>query len=80
MTKNFIGEKWATVKFDFYFTNNMLLEVSNFGQVRTFTKLADGKLLKGSNINGYRAITLKLFKPGTAAAQKRLVYFLKKKI
>lgn len=53
MTKNNSKEKWAVVKFNFKYTNNMRMEVSNLGRVRTFTKIADGKILKGSLLGGY---------------------------
>ena len=79
MATTLAAEKWATVKFDFNFTNNMRLEVSNLGRVRSFTKIADGKILKGSVINGYRVISMKLYKPRELKMEKRLS-FLKQQI
>lgn len=62
MIKNYPGEIWKEVKFDFDFANEYKLEVSNFGRVRTFNKLSNGNELKGSMINGYRIIRLKFFR------------------
>ena len=63
MDTDLTNEQWAEIKFDFEFTNQFRIEVSNFGRIRSFTKLGNGRLLKGSVINGYRIIRLKLFKP-----------------
>lgn len=63
MKKDFPGEQWKTVQFDFKFTNDCRIEVSNFGRIRTFNKMSDGNILKGSMINGYRIIRLKFFRP-----------------
>ena len=63
MLKDFPGEKWKEVKFDFEFTNNFTLKVSNFGRLQTRNRHADARILNGSSINGYRIIRLKLFKP-----------------
>lgn len=68
------NEKWKTVKFDFKFTNDMRIEVSNCGRVRTFTKVADGNILKGALVNGYRMIAFKLFRPRDSKAEKRFEY------
>jgi len=69
---NFDNETWKTVKFDFEFTNDFKLEVSNLGRVRTTNMMAEERLLKGSLINNYRVIVLKLYKPRAAKAEKRL--------
>lgn len=71
---NAINETWKTVKFDFEFTNDFKLEVSNLGRVRTTNKIAYERLLKGSLINNYRVIILKLYKPRTSKAEKRLLF------
>jgi hypothetical protein len=63
MIKDYPGEQWKTVRFDFDFTNDSRLEVSNFGRLRTFNKVSDGNLIKGSMINGYRIVRLKLYTP-----------------
>lgn len=74
MTTNYSGEKWKTVKFDFAFTNQGRIEVSNFGQIRTFNKLSDGNIINGSMINGYRIIRVKLYKPRDEKMQNKLDY------
>ena len=62
MTKDYPGENWKIVKFDFEFTNDMRMEVSNFGRVRSFNYVSDGNILNGSMINGYRILRMRLFK------------------
>lgn len=79
MTKNYPGEKWEVVKFDLEYTNKGRIEVSNFGQVRTFNNISDGNIIKGSMINGYRIIRLKLYKPRDEKMQNKLDY-LKRQI
>src|SRR4030095_2100813 len=78
MTKDYPGEQWKTVKFDFEFTNDFRLEVSNFGRLRTFNKISDGNVVNGSMINGYRIIRLKLYKPRDEKIQNRLDYLQQK--
>lgn len=56
-------EIWKPITFDFEFTNDCRLEVSNWGRVRSFNKVSDGRILKGSLTEGYKIIRLKLFKP-----------------
>jgi hypothetical protein len=72
MTKNYPGERWKTVAFDFEYTNDFRLEVSNFGRLRTFNKVSDGNIIKGSMINGYRIVRLKLYQPRDEKTQARL--------
>ena len=62
MTKDFPGEQWRTVQFDIEFTNTGRIEVSNFGRLRTFNKVSNGNLIKGSITSGYRIIRLKLYR------------------
>ncbi len=71
MNKDYPGEKWKTIVFDFNYTNEGRLEVSNFGRIRTFNKISDGKIIKGSMINGYRIIRLKLYQPREEKEQNR---------
>ena len=72
MVKSYPGEKWKVVKFDFDFTNDYILEVSNFGRLRSFNKTSDGDILKGTTINGYRIVRLKFYKPRNREVQLRL--------
>lgn len=74
MTKDYPGEKWKTLKFDFEYTNEGRIEVSNFGRLRSFNKLSDGNLVNGSMINGYKILRLKLYKPRDQTIQNRLDY------
>ncbi len=66
------GEKWKEVKFDFRFTNDYRLEISDSGRLRTFNKFSAGEILKGSTINGYRIIRLKLYKPKNKKMREQL--------
>ncbi|HEX5150347.1 MAG TPA: HNH endonuclease [Parafilimonas sp.] len=77
MVKDLPGEKWKEVKFDFDFTNNITLKVSNFGRLQTSNRYANGKLLNGSSINGYRIIRLKLFKPRLPKTQAAITQLQK---
>ncbi|HRN78764.1 MAG TPA: HNH endonuclease [Ferruginibacter sp.] len=63
MNNGYWLEQWKEVTFDFEFTNKYRLEVSNWGRVRTFTKLGDGRILGGSTTEGYRIIRLKFYSP-----------------
>lgn len=56
-------EIWKNVQFDFEYTNDYKLEVSNLGRLRSYNKLSDGNIVNGSMINGYRIVRLKFFKP-----------------
>jgi hypothetical protein len=51
----------ASLKFGFKITNQYRLQVSNLGNLRAFNKFSAGEILKGSTINGYRIIRLKLY-------------------
>lgn len=74
MTKDYPFEQWKTVKFDFEFTNDCRIEVSDFGRLRTFNKVSNGNIVNGSRINGYRIIRLKLYKPRDEKIQKKFDY------
>jgi len=79
MTKAFAGEKWAMIKFDFEYTNDIRIEISNMGRVRTFHKNSEGNIIQGSMTNGYRIIRLKFFSPRDIATENKLAY-LKKQV
>jgi len=73
------GEKWKNVNFSFEHTNEYKLEISNFGRMRSFNKLSNGNILKGSITEGYKIIRLKFFKPSDPLTFKK-VQILQKKI
>lgn len=77
MTNNYHGEIWKEVKFDFEFTNEYRLQVSNLGRIRTFNKLSDGRQLKGSMINGYRIIRLKFFRARDQKNEAKILLYQK---
>lgn len=74
MATSYAGEKWKTVQFEFDFTNAGRIEISNFGRLRTFNKISHGNIIKGSMINGYRILRLKLYKPRDEKTQRKLKY------
>jgi HNH endonuclease len=58
-------EYWKEVNFDFdvEVTNQFKLEVSNFGRLRTFHKLSNGNIIKGSMVEGYPIYKGKFYTP-----------------
>ena len=72
MTNDYTGEIWKTIKFDVEYINDFRIEISNYGRLRTFNKISDGNIIKGSMINGYRIVRLKLYSPRDEKAQKQL--------
>jgi hypothetical protein len=72
MNKDYPGEQWKTVRFDIKYANEGKIEVSSFGRIRTFNKLSAGNIIKGSMINGYRIIRLKLYIPREDKIQNQL--------
>lgn len=74
MTKIYPGEKWKSVKFDVEYSNDLRIEISNFGRVRSFHKTSNGNIINGSMINGYRVLKLKLFEPRDPKTQQKLDY------
>ena len=74
MDKSYPGEIWKDIVFNFEFTNDCRIQISNFGRIRTFNKIHDGRISYGSMINGYRIIRLKLYKPREEEIGKRFKY------
>ena len=56
-------EYWKPIELDFEFTSDSRWEISNWGRVRSFNKISDGKFLNGSITEGYKVVRLKLYKP-----------------
>ncbi len=79
MVKNYPNEKWKALHFDFEHTNQSRIEVSDYGRLRTFNKISNGNIIKGSMINGYPIIRLKLISARDERIQKRLD-FLKQQV
>lgn len=71
-TKNYPGEQWKVLQFDFEFTNDCRIEISNFGRLRTFNKISDGNIINGSLVNGYRIVRLKFYHPRDEKTQAKL--------
>ena len=66
------GEKWKDIQFNFEFTNDFRLQISNYGRLRSFNKIYQGNILNGSMINGYRIIRLKLYHPRDEKKEAKL--------
>lgn len=62
MIKKLEGEKWRQVAFDNWETMQRKYAVSNKGRVASYTKSVekDGELLKGSEIEGYSVLRLRV--------------------
>lgn len=72
MSKSFIGEIWKEIIFDFEFTNEVKIEVSNFGRVKSTTSQNGETILSGAMVNGYRIIRLKFRTSRSDKDQKRI--------
>ncbi|TZF86284.1 hypothetical protein FW774_04340 (plasmid) [Pedobacter sp. BS3] len=70
--QQFAGEIWKPVKFDLDCTNEKNIEISNYGRVKSSTKIAKERLLEGSRQGGYKIIRLKLFRARDAETQEYL--------
>lgn len=77
MKNKFIGETWKELKFDFEYSNNLKIEVSNFGRVRSTNKINDGKILKTSLVNGYPVLKLKFYAARDPKVAKQLENLMK---
>jgi hypothetical protein len=74
--KNFIGEEWKEVDLGSQYVKDYILEVSNFGRVRSITPKKGINLLNGGDVNGYKVIRLKFFKPRKESNQLLLDNYL----
>lgn len=66
------GEKWVEVKPDIEYINPLRVYVSNFGRVKTDTRVAKGRLLRGSTLEGYKAYHFRYFTPRKPEVVERL--------
>ncbi|MBK6275410.1 MAG: HNH endonuclease [Saprospirales bacterium] len=57
---SYLEEKWKTIELDVETKNDNIIQISNFGRVRTFNKISAGKILNGSLQEGFKIIRLKL--------------------
>ncbi len=75
--KSFIGEEWKEVDLDCpYVKEGYAIEVSNFGRICSITSQFGRRLLKGDQINGYKIVRLKFFKPRLPENQEKLEEFI----
>lgn len=66
------GEIWKPLSFDFEYSNDLHLEISNFGRIRSKTSKSEWNILKGTMINGYRIVRIKFFTERDSVSQTRL--------
>ncbi|QLH45782.1 MAG: hypothetical protein HWD58_09275 [Bacteroidota bacterium] len=52
------------MSFDFEYSNDLHLEISNFGRLRSKTSKTEWNILKGTLINGYRIVRIKFLLSG----------------
>ncbi len=75
MHDDFSDEKWKPIVFDFEYTNQVRIEISNYGRIRTFNYLSDGHIRKlGLGKQGYPMFHARFFKPREESVAKRLAY------
>ena len=83
MIKKIEGEKWRQVVFNNWESMQHRYAISNLGRMASYDEnvLQDGNLLKGSDIEGYKVLRLRVKGKYVAFLFHRLVaeYFLKKK-
>ena len=83
MIKKIEGEKWRQVVFDNWETMQRKYAISSLGRMASYTDSLqrDGVLLKGSEIEGYKVLRLRVNGKYVAFLFHRLVaeYFLKRK-
>ena len=83
MIKKIEGEKWRQVVFDNWQTMQRKYAISSMGRLASYTDnlLKDGLLLKGSDIEGYKVLRLRVDGKYVAFLFHRLVaeYFIKKR-
>jgi hypothetical protein len=77
MATNYIGERWKAVEVNIEHSNTNRIEVSNFGRIRSFNKISDGKIVEGSMINGYKIIRLKFYAKRAEDVARKLLYHQK---
>ena len=55
------GEVWKNIELNFEYINNRRLEISNYGRLRSFSSLSNGRFLKPHFINGYKIVMITFF-------------------
>jgi hypothetical protein len=70
-----MSEIWRTLKQENKgYTNQLIIEVSNFGRVRSTSSKATKRIIKGTLLEGYPAINLKYFKPVEVEAEAKIKF------
>ena len=77
---SYLEEKWRTIELDVETKNDNIIQISNFGRVRTFNKISAGKILNGSLQEGFKIIRLKLIQNKDPEVNKALDKYIEKDI
>lgn len=77
MTTDYPGEQWKNVNFGLEHEYDFRLDISNFGRLKTFNRISNGKIIAGSMINGYRIVRIKLIRPRDEQAEQQFGYLQK---
>ncbi|MFM2387611.1 MAG: hypothetical protein RL660_2368 [Bacteroidota bacterium] len=72
MAKTSTTEKWKAVDLGSEHNGEFRLEVSNLGRLRSFNKINNGGILKGSSVAGYPVIKLKLYKKRDKSSEQKI--------
>lgn len=73
------NEVWKKVKLNLGFEVDSSVKISNYGNVKTYNKLSNGNIIKGTLQEGYRLVKLRFFKQRDPLAEKKISAIIKKK-
>lgn len=59
--EDYENEQWRPITIDIDCIQNTRYEISNFGRMRSFNKISNGRILKGSLTEGYRILRMRLY-------------------
>ena len=69
-----LGEEWRLVTFPFHYINDLRIEVSSLGNVRSSSAVRSTNQLKPQITNGYKVAKLKFFNKRSPEIQKQFDY------
>jgi hypothetical protein len=68
------GEVWKEVKPNFEYGNPIKVYISNYGRVKTDSRISTSRILKGSKLEGYTAFHFRYFKSRTNQETEKLAH------
>jgi hypothetical protein len=73
--KDFSDEIWKKLSFPFEHINNLSVEISNYGRIKTYTRQKpEGSIIKGAIVEDYPVVRLKFFVERDEQLTKRFKY------